>query len=879
MSLQFETDEREDFVPFSRSQIAQSIPQRFAQQVERHPDRLAVKCESKSMTYRELDAESNKIGYAILNHTGHKTHAVLLLLEQGALLIAAILAALKAGKIYVPQDPTSAPNSVKKVLSHSRSRLILTDSATATLAAKLGDGLPVVNVDAVDDDIPAPQQKLNLGPDTPAYLFYTSGSTGDPKGVVDTHRNVLHNVMRYTNNLHIGWRDRLSLVQSCNFSGSVSNIFCALMNGASVFPFDLRCSGGAEMARWIERERLTIFHSVPVIFEQLVANGRNFESLRVVRLEGDRATPKHVDLFRRCLNDNCWLVNGLGTTETGLVRQFFISKDTGAVESTIPIGYGVEDMEILLLDDDRKSVPAGEIGEIAVKSPYLATGYWERPDLTDAAFKTDPSDEKARIYLTGDLGRMEPDGCLSYLGRKDFQVKVRGQRVDVAAIESALLELENVADAIVATQAKAGGGEQLVAYMVVNGQEAPATDVLRRKLSNRFPSYALPTRYVELEALPLDSNGKVARKLLPVPDNERPHLAQAFIAPRTPQEEELARCFAEVLHIRDIGVNDDFFDLGGDSLKAVELAAILEGRLAARVPSDLFLGALTVANLAMRLDEDVRTPNIVCLREGSAGEPLFLFHDYHGHILNYRNLAQALSSDRPIYGVQYNGEPEGYVISASLPALAKHYADRIRETQPTGPYVLGGQCFGGLLAFETAQRLHADGEQVSIVILIDTAFPGSGMRRSADYYSIRRQWQWISAMSFTEAVKYIVVRLRNVTRFAIAVAWYFVLRLTGKRTGLKDAAIPRFLKRPTDVHRIAEANYTAQGHDGQMVLIRSRLRQNHPEWQRIADGQLKIVTLPEAPEDLPDIQLTDAFHLDELVRAIDRLLAKSPSES
>jgi len=474
---------------------------------------------------------------------------------------------------------------------------------------------------------------------------------------------------------------------------------------------------------------------------------------------------------------------------------------------------------------------------------------------------------------------MEPDGCLSYLGRKDFQVKVRGQRVDVAAVESALLKLEDVAGAVVTAQAKAGGGEQLVAYMVVDGREAPAADVLRRKLSRRFPSYAVPARYVELEALPLDSNGKVARKLLPVPDNERPHLEQAFVAPQTPQEQEMARCFAEVLHIRDIGVNDDFYDLGGDSLKAVELAAILEGRLAARVPSELFLGALTVANLARRIDEDVRTPNVVSLRKGGPGEPVFLFHDYHGHVLNYRNLAQALSFDSPIYGVQFNGEPEGYVISASLPDLAEYYADRVRETQPTGPYVVVGQCFGGLLAFETARRLQANGEQVSRVILIDTAFPGSGMRRSADYYSIRRQWRWISTMSFTAAVKYVVVRMRNVARFAVSVAWHFLARLMGKSIGIKDAAIPRFLKRPTDVHRIAEASYTARVFDGRMALIRSRPRQNHQEWQRIAGGHLQIMTLPEAPEDLPDIQLTDAFHVDELARAIDQLLAQSPSKT
>ena len=253
-------------------------------------------------------------------------------------MIAAILGALTAGKIYVPLDVDASAGSLRPFLDDCGAPLILTDHSTLPLAQELaGKRLAVINVQS-DTDTAAEAISLNLAPSRGAYIFYTSGSTGAPKGVLDSHCNVLHNVMRYTNSLEITPADRLSLVQAANFSGSVSNVFTALGNGASVFPFDLRRKGEAELAAWVERERLTIFHSVPVIFERLVGHGNRYPSLRIVRLEGDRATAKHVSLFQRHLGPDTRLVNGLGTTETGLVRQYWMDTRTELPGDAVPIG-------------------------------------------------------------------------------------------------------------------------------------------------------------------------------------------------------------------------------------------------------------------------------------------------------------------------------------------------------------------------------------------------------------------------------------------------------------------------------------------------------------------------------------------------------------
>jgi non-ribosomal peptide synthetase component F len=244
--------------------------------------------------------------------------------------------------------------------------------------------------------------------------------------VFDNHRNVLHNVMRYTNNLEIGARDRLSLIESCSYSGTVSSLFSALLNGAAVCPFDLQGQGIARLASWIGRERITIFHSTPTIFEQLLATDREFDGLRMIRLEGDRAELRQISLFQSRFGAECVLVNGLGLTEAGIVRQFFVTPQTKVDGDVVPIGQAVEDMAISLVDSEGDDVEQGSVGEITIRSKYLACGYWKRPDLTEAAFLPDPNGGDTRIYRTGDLGRMHADGCLDYIGRKDFRAKVRG---------------------------------------------------------------------------------------------------------------------------------------------------------------------------------------------------------------------------------------------------------------------------------------------------------------------------------------------------------------------------------------------------------------------------------------------------------------------
>jgi amino acid adenylation domain-containing protein len=593
-------------MPFERAEIEQSIPARFAWQVESHEPRPAVTMGEVIWTYGTLNRAANRLAHRLLARA-EAPAPVVLLIEQSVESIAAILGVLKAGMFYVPLESHSSPALLQAVLHETQAPLLLTAGAGDTVtAAVAGQTTQVLRVeDILAGDGPEDDPEIVIAPDAFAYIYFTSGSTGRPKGVVDTHRNVLHNVRRYTNTLRISPSDRLSLVPSPGFSGAVSSLFGALLAGAAVLPFDVRRQGAAVLGAWVARERVTIYHSVPALFRQMAVSGERFPHLRLIRLEGDQMTRRDWELYRERFPETCTLVNGLGATECGLVRQFFIDAERPVADGVVPIGYPVEDMEVLVLDDRGQPVESGAVGEVAVRSRYLAAGYWKRPDLTRAAFRDDPGHPGVRVYRTGDLGRMRPDGCLEYLGRKDFRVKLRGEWVDVADVEAALLGVDGVREAAAAVH---GGADdaRLVGYIVPE-DEAPTVSAVRQRLAATLPAVMVPSLFVVLQRLPLTPNGKLDRHALPPPPPERPRLDDAFVAPGTDTERVLAGIWSEVLGLHPVGVHDRFFDLGGDSLRMSRVQSRIRERLGFDLAPVVLFEHPTIHALARHLHPDAPT--------------------------------------------------------------------------------------------------------------------------------------------------------------------------------------------------------------------------------------------------------------------------------
>jgi amino acid adenylation domain-containing protein len=436
--------------------------------VARYPDRLAVKAKSRALTYVQLDAGANRIAHAVLERGGSVPAPIALLLDHGVSFIAALLGVLKAGKFYVPIDSALPHARAADLLSDLETRLILTNDANLSAArALVGDGVEVINIDALGERLPTEKPRVSVSPEDVAYIIYTSGSTGQPKGVVIDHRTVLHNTMNYTNGVHYRATDRISWLNALSTNAAATDIYPALLNGAALFPFSVKEEGVDNLTAWLSEEAITSYGSVPTIFRLFagaLVGEELFPHLRVIRLGGDRLLRSDVELFKKRFSSHCLLRNGLGAAEVLLIRQYLLDKETEVTTQVVPVGYPLEDTEVLILDEDRRPLGVDQVGEIAVKSPYMARGYWRRADLTVARFLTAPDGE--RIYLSGDLGRLASDGCLTRLERKDFQVKVRGRLLAPVEVETVLLDIPAITDAVVVAREDPRGERRLVAYFV-----------------------------------------------------------------------------------------------------------------------------------------------------------------------------------------------------------------------------------------------------------------------------------------------------------------------------------------------------------------------------------------------------------------------------
>jgi amino acid adenylation domain-containing protein len=694
---------------------------------------MAVVDRDSALTYRDLDLESGRLAAVINSHCRVSAQPVALLLPQGARAVVAILGILKARMFYVPFDSAAEKKWLNSVLSDVKPVMVLTDEENAGLARSVSPSETTI-LEIGDFGLPASDgvEPLQEGdPEDIAYIFYTSGTTGRPKGVCDSHRNVLHNVLRYSNTLAICPEDRLSLVQNPAFSGTVSSLFCALLNGACVLPVDLRRESMGSLADWIREQSVTIYHSVPALFRSIATGAREFPSVRIARLEGDRGSKRDLERFLRHFPESAVVVNGLGTTETGLVCQFFMDRHTNWTGENLPVGYPSEGMQVQIVDADGCELPPGRIGEIVVTSRFLARGYWQRPELTKAAFQALPKDKKIRTYHTGDLGRTSEDGLLEHLGRVDSKARFRGRWIVPAVIEEILASCPGVEQAVVAVGGRLGD-DRLIAYLRYQNDNEPSVADLRSQLVAQLPAYSVPSRFVSVRKFPLTANGKLDRSALPKLNRDRPKLSTPYVSSCGPFQRRLVELWSAILDLNKVGIRDNFFDLGGDSLRAAQVVMGLENLIERQVPPDILYGNATIEELADALlrDEDLGVMPEVLNADGELPTLFFLHGDYISGGYYTRELAHHLGCDQPVLPIRPCGFADA-PIPASYCEMAEIHVKQIRDIQPKGPYFLAGTCNGGLVALEIARMLAQHGETVSRLIMID-----------ASASNLRYRWLW-----------------------------------------------------------------------------------------------------------------------------------------
>jgi len=597
-------------VDFAPTDLEGTLPGRVARLAERHPTRPAVETDRRTLTYSALSRHAAGVAAFLRRRRAVGPEAVAVLMDDTAAAIWSALGVLAAGKICVPLDPALPRARTAFILQDSGATVVLTDAAGA--AAVRDAGHPAVVVDEIAEEDPAAVGDASTGQDI-AYLLYTSGSTGQPKGVVRTHSSQLHFEMNYARSLHICAEDRAALLRSASVSGGVRDTYAALLNGAALCVPDLARDGIAALPAWLrEREITFAFFAAPLfrLFVEQLPGAAPLPRLRAVRLGSDTVQKSDVERYQRHLGASCVLVTGFSSSETGTVCKFFVDGRTAIDTPTVPVGYPVHDVRVFLLGPDGREVERGEVGEIAVQSPSLAEGYWRRPHLTAAAFRPGPGSGE-RVYLTGSLGRQLADGCLEHLGRKDFHARIRGHGVELAEVERALVDLAHVRDAAVIAQPGPSGDTRLVAYVVPTPGSELLVSALRAALARSLPDYMIPAEFVPLSALPLTPTNKVDRSALPRAGRTRPLIDAPFVSPRTPIETTLARLWAEVLGLDRVGMHDPFFELGGDSLLAARVVSRAVDALGVDVPVAQLLDAHTVAAMAL-----------VVLRRGVESRPV-----------------------------------------------------------------------------------------------------------------------------------------------------------------------------------------------------------------------------------------------------------------
>ena len=799
----------------------QSLVDRFEECARRFPSRVAVHDRGRVWTYDRLDGVANQVANWLLGCRGEGPEPVHLLFPQGAEFVAALLGVLKAGKSYVPLDPIFPLARNRYIVEDARAQVLLTQAEHRAQAAELcGDGISLGTFEDILGSETDTRPGLKIAPQASAFIIYTSGSSGHPKGVLQSHINLVHNAWRQTGLMHFSGEDRFTCLYSPSVMGTVRDHFNALLNGAALVPFDLSRQGVASLAEWLVDEHITVFHTISSVLRSMrnvLPEPEALAALRLVILGGESVLRTDFELFRARFPDQCRLFTGLGSTETGTARQILLNHASAVEHPVLPLGYPVPDMEISLRGEDGVPVLQGEVGEIVVESPYLALEYWNKPDLTAQAFELRA--DGTRGFHTGDLGRMLPDGCLLHCGRKDFQVKVRGHRVETVEIEAEILRTGLATDVVVVSHEMKPGRTILVAYFVSEDHSDQLDDRIRSRLADTLPDYMVPSLYMRLDALPLTPNGKVDRRALPIPDFGKQILPDE--KPRDHIEEVLVRIWRERLSRDSIGIHDDFFDLGGDSLEASLLALEIEQAFGIELPLSVFVDRTTIAQLAEYVREHGGVPSsLVPIQANGSGPRLFVVPGGYGNVLFLRHLAQYLGPDQPLFALQSTKSATGLrEYYRDVEEVASTYLAEIQKVQPTGPYYLAGYSFGGYVALEMARGILAQGDRVALLVLFDTYPPGPrknaspGERILIHARNLRRiglrEWPSYAAAGFRS------ILLRST-------------RLKPVRAALRTAGyVPR---QPMVASKIARFGYLPPPYAGELTLIKARQREWYVRW-------------------------------------------------
>lgn len=770
--------------------INQAIDKLFEKQVEQTPSRIAVDYENTHLTYQELNELANQLAIFLRSLGVSQGDFVGILKERDINFLIGILAIYKAGGAYVPIDSNYPQDRVKYMVSNSEVRIILTDSSCLkTLQGLFENSLHLkclicLDAQSTDKEFPTLTDINTYNPldfnhfskenpngnhvaTDPAYMLYTSGSTGLPKGAIVRHDGAINHIYAQFDALEL--TEDFCFLQSAASSTDISvwQFLAPLLIGGKTVIVDTETGFIPEkLFKALQEQGITVVELVPAVFgglldyiSQLPPHQRLLADLKWMMVVGEPVSVKRVNQWLS-IYPSIRIADAYGPTEAADdITQFIIDKPLPENQRTVPIGKPLANLNLYVLDQQMQLVPIGFPGEICVSGIGVGDGYWKNEAKTKSSFVPNPFPSTTKklpegnrdfIYKTGDLGRWLPDGNIEFLGRIDNQVKIRGFRVELGEIEALLGHHPAVRESVVIVREDNSGSNSLVAYVVPkpevqvlhedaddsSNQDSAISSQLVPQLRNfvreKLPQHMVPSAFILLESMPLAPSGKVDRRALRASDLISLMPESNFVAPRDALELQLVKIWENVLGVHRIGLRDNFFALGGHSLVAIRLMAQIQQQFGKNLPLATLFQSSTVEQLATILrehsDSSFWSP-LVAIQPNGSKRPFFCVPGGGGNVFYFYDLARHLDPDRPFYGLQTLGVDGESQPHTRIEDMASDCIQAIQTAQPQGPYLLGGHSFGGNVVFEIAQQLQKQGHEVALVAILDTTAPVPDIKR------------------------------------------------------------------------------------------------------------------------------------------------------
>ena len=722
----------------------QPLAQLIEAQVARTPDAIAVVFGAEQVSYSELNRRANLLARELVRLGAGPDRLIGICLERSTAMMVALLAVAKAGAAYMPIDPFLPLARMTYMVSDAEPVALITQESLRQQVSFFPG--PVISIDSpAEATVRHGDDEANLGvqvqPNHLAYVIYTSGSTGKPKGVQISRGSLLNLLWSMREWLGLGAGDRVLAVTTISFDIAGVDIWLPWLVGACTVVADRQqAADGEQLRALLERHRITFLQATPVTWRLLIGAGWTGSADLQIVCTGE-AMP--VDLAQALAPMVGRLWNLYGPTETTIWSTGY--RVEPATESVL-IGRPVGNTQCYILDEHRRPVPLGAIGELFIAGDGLARGYLNRPELTAERFVPNPFRAGKNMYRTGDVARYRADGNIECLGRTDDQVKIRGFRIELGEIESVLERHAGVKQAVVIAREDSPGDKRLVAY-VVPSNEPVEGNTLRVHAKESLPEYMVPAAFVSLDTMPLTPNGKVDKKALPAPDQGATVTGRRAILARTYVEKQLSEIWEEVFSLSQVSVEDDFFELGGHSLLALSMMSKIARVFGEQLPLNTLFESPTIEQLAKHIEQHQKTAGqhtLVSIQASGSRPPVFWIPGGAAlGLFRLRHIVTRLGRDQPVYGLG-SGYPKSLADVEGVEQRASHYLELVREVQPHGPYCLAGFCAGGRVAYEMAQRLVSSGESVAFLGMINCWYPNypSGRVRRA-VMKAQRLWHRI----------------------------------------------------------------------------------------------------------------------------------------